>query len=441
MTAIRATTPRLTEFIPHDPTENPKQAAFLCLDDVREAFYGGAAGGGKSDALLMAALQYVDEPGYAAIILRRNYKQLALPGALMQRSHDWLGHSRAKWHAGRKTWSFPSGATLTFGYLGPREEDRTQYESAEFQYIGVDEVTQFREEDYRFMFSRLRRLKGARVPVRMRSASNPGGRGGPWVKKRFVDPLTRLARVVFIPAFLWDNPHLDTEEYEQSLRELHPVMWRRLLHGDWDAMDPGEILQPRAWLNADDYLDAAPIGKMFRVRYWDLASSEPTSASPDPDYTAGARWSVQPNGTTVLEHVVRERYTPGKVERLIRNTAETDPRGTVVWIEREPGASGKSLIDHYRRNVLGPVNVRVRGDGAKEQPTGDKVTRATPMAGAMEAHRIKFVRGPWLEELFDEMEAFPEGEHDDQVDVCSGGWFAVRRPSVVRSATAAGRSA
>lgn len=405
----------------------------MLLDGVREVFYGGAAGGGKSDALLMGALQYVDVPGYAALILRRNYKQLSLPGALLDRAAEWLRPTSAKWHAGQKQWTFPSGATLTFGFIGPNREDRSKYESSEFQYIGVDEVTQFEEGDYRFMFSRLRRRTGVQVPLRMRSASNPGGRGGPWVKERFVDPRTRLKRAAFIAAFLWDNPHLDRDEYVESLRELHPILWRRLLHGDWDAMDPGEIFQPRVWLDDTDYLDEPPIGRMPRVRYWDLAASEPTSENPDPDWTVGARWSRM-GKLYVLEHLVRFRHTPGTVETKARNVTREDPRGCVTFIEQEPGSAGKGQVDHYRRNVLGPLGVRVRPD----KVTGDKVTRAGALAAAMEAHRVKFVRGEWLNALFDEMEAFPDGGHDDQVDASSGGFNMLKRASAVQGATAAG---
>src|SRR5687767_3640230 len=80
-------------------TPEPRQHAFLLLDDlnVLEAFYGGAAGGGKSDALLMAALRYVDVPRYAALLLRKSYADLALPGALMDRAKEWLAGSDARW--------------------------------------------------------------------------------------------------------------------------------------------------------------------------------------------------------------------------------------------------------------------------------------------------------------------------------------------------------
>src|ERR1700730_8762374 len=146
--------PRMNEFISHMPTT--RQAAFLFLDCL-EAFYGGAGGGGKSDALLMTALQFADVPGYSALIIRRNFSDLALPNALMDRAHAWLrGRRDARWNENRKQWTFSSGATLTFGYLeGARDADR--YASAEFHFIGVDELTQFSEKHYVDLFARLRK--------------------------------------------------------------------------------------------------------------------------------------------------------------------------------------------------------------------------------------------------------------------------------------------
>ena len=170
---VRLTTPRQTKYVSQQPTE--PQRAFL-VAAAREVLYGGAAGGGKSSALLMAALQYVDVPGYSAIIFRRTYADLSKPGALMDRSRDWLTSSDAVWNEQKHAWRFPSGATLTFGHL-ETEKDKYDYQGAEFQFIGFDELTQFKETQYRYLFSRLRRLTGATVPLRVRAASNPGGEG------------------------------------------------------------------------------------------------------------------------------------------------------------------------------------------------------------------------------------------------------------------------
>ncbi len=230
-------TVRFNPYIPHEPTE--KQALFLMHDHIKEILYGGAAGGGKSDALLMGALQYVHVPEYRALLFRRTYKDLALPKALMDRADEWLSGTDAKWDASERTWKFPSGASLTFGYL-ENDRDKYRYQSAEFQYIAFDELTQFTETQYLYLFSRLRRLAGQDIPLRMRAASNPGGIGHQWVFRRFVNPDTRKNNL-FIPARLEDNPYLDKEQYEDSLSELDRTTWRQLREGDWLAKREGAL--------------------------------------------------------------------------------------------------------------------------------------------------------------------------------------------------------
>lgn len=223
---------KVTKYIPVEPTD--KQAYFLFLD-VFEAFYGGAAGGGKSAALLMAALQYVDVPGYAALILRRTYKDLSLPGGLMDMAEQWLCNTDAKWRESTKTWSFPSGSKLTFGHM-EHEGDKYRYKSSEFQYIAFDELTEFSESMYRFMFSRLRKRADISVPLRMRSASNPDGSGFDWVRKRMIEE-GKVRNILFVPATLNDNPYLDGQAYRESLEHLDTLTQERLLHGNWCAQE------------------------------------------------------------------------------------------------------------------------------------------------------------------------------------------------------------
>lgn len=240
---LAAKFPPLAAYWPNLNRVSAPQTAFLLLDQL-EAIYGGAAGGGKSDALLAAALQYVDVPGYAALILRRTFKQLSLPGAIMSRSKEWLAAARnsreVHWNDDDKTWTFPSGATLTFGYLDTAD-DIYRYQGPEFQYVGFDELTQFQLEQYTYLFSRVRRRVDMPVPVRVRAASNPGGIGHAWVKQRFPiqvgdTPEAKGGRL-FVPAKVSDNPGLDPAEYALSLGELNETLRQQLMDGDWGAFE------------------------------------------------------------------------------------------------------------------------------------------------------------------------------------------------------------
>ena len=251
---------------PHRPSL--KQFRFLQLDCL-EAFYGGAAAGGKSQALLMAALQYIEVPSYSALILRRDTRRLELAGGLIPRSLEWLTDKGGKWNASKKQWTFPTHgepSTLTFGYLQD-STDKFRYASSEYQFIGFDELTEFPEEDYLFLFSRLRKRRDMPVPLRVRSASNPGGEGHDWVKHRFIGDgdakqcpeIQWRNGAAFIPAAIRDNPGISEQDYGKSLDYL-PAVWRdRLLHGDWDATERG-IVAPqhlRVLLAARSYSSAS----------------------------------------------------------------------------------------------------------------------------------------------------------------------------------------
>lgn len=389
------------KYIPHYPTE--KQTEFLLLRET-EALYGGAAGGGKSDALLMAALQYVEVPNYAAILFRRSYTDLALPGALMDRANQWLQGTDARWIDKNKTWVFPSGATLTFGYL-ENENDKYRYQSSEFQFIGFDELTQFTESQYLYLFSRRRRLKNSKIPIRMRAASNPGGIGHEWVKNRF-NVLGKGGKK-FVSALLDDNPYIDQEEYEKSLNELDHITRAQLRYGNWEV-NPDSTLFQRDWFEIiEDYPR-----NIRTVRWWDLAATEPKKGK-DPDFTAGCLMAEK-NGIFYIIDMKRVRRSPLGVEQLIRQTAELDTIAVEIFMEQEPGSAGVNTIDHYAREVLKGY----RFTGIKT--TGSKALRAAPLSSAAEHGNVKLVRGEWNKAFLDEVETFPIGSHDDQVDAASG---------------------
>lgn len=463
-------TPRMNDqYVPHVP--HPPQQLYLMLK-AEEVFYGGAGGGGKSDAVLMAALQYVDVPGYNALILRRTYADLVLPGAIMDRAEKWLKDTDAKKKDSGKVWLFPSGARITFGYL-QNKEDKHRYASAEFQYIAFDELTQFLEEDYTFLFSRLRGpsltcvicrnqiirgkngwrhksgtnvIKGSSqlcrkafpdesmleeygpghdglrlfdVPLRMRSASNPGARGHAWVKRKFIDPITRDPNTIFVPAKLKDNPSVDEEKYNKSLDHMLVVDRERLKNGDWDVAEEGNMFQ-RHWWKGPVGRGVIPADAKY-ARFWDLAATEGGG-----DYTAGALLAFH-EGVTWVVDVFRGQFSPFQAQNHVKRIAEEDDamvgQGRVrIYIEQEPGSSGKALIDTYRRTVLAGHYVKpVLSSTSKE-------LRATPLSSAVEAGNVFLVKGAWNVPLMDEAALFPEqSNHDDQVDAVGGAFLALAK--------------
>lgn len=315
--------PPLRKYWPNLQTVSAPQAGFLLLDQL-EAFYGGAAGGGKSDALLAAALQYVDVPGYAALILRRTFRQLDQPDAIMSRSKEWLAQTDARWNDDAKRWTFPSGATITFGYL-EHDNDVYNYQGPAYQFVGWDELTQFAEKQYEYLFSRTRRRKDLAelgIPIRHRSASNPGGIGHAWVFKRFINPDSRDPQGVFIPARMEDNPGLDVEEYEKSMERLDETLRKQLRDGDWGIFEGAAFASFRESLHLVDRFPV-PDG-WLRFESHDHGLSNPTCT---------LAWAADFDGNLVI---FDSYYAPGLVS--VHAKALLDRRGTATgpgWWPRD----------------------------------------------------------------------------------------------------------
>lgn len=415
------------QYIPIQPTEH--QAVFLTAP-VLELMYGGAGGGGKSAALLMAALQYVDRPNYHALLMRNSFADLSLPDALIPMSHEWLRGKLCSWSEQKHTWTFPSGATLSFGYM-ETDADRYRYKSAQFQFVGFDELTQFSRTQYLFLFSRMRRLIGSGIPIRMRSATNPGGPGHEWVKTRFVGrrlpdgtflPVRHPDRL-FIPAKMEDNPYLDINEYRESLKELPELERRQIEAGDWDARPEG-LQFKREWFDGK-IVDRVPCPVMMAVRFWDFAATTPKmrrGKKSDPDFTAGALMLQGTNRKYYLADMRHFQGSPDKLRRVFKSTTEYD--GHDVWAawEEEGGASGKIVSAHLREQVPGFVTRPIRS-------TGDKLRRSDPMASAAEHGEIYILRGDWNDRFLDELCSFDgSGQgHDDQVDASVGAFNLITR--------------
>jgi predicted phage terminase large subunit-like protein len=254
------------------------------------------------------------------------------------------------------------------------------------------------------------------VPLRMRSATNPGGIGHVWVRDRFINPETKRANSVFIPASLDDNPSLDQATYRKNLEHLNAVDRERLMAGDWDVMEEGAYFQ-RHWFT---FVREVPAGMKW-CRYWDLA------ATADGDWTAGCLLGLSNDGEWYIADVRRIRATPKQVEQFIRGTAEEDGRAVPIRMEQEPGSSGVMAIDTYRRRVL------VGFDFRADKKVGSKEVRANPVSSAAEAGMVHILAGRWNRDFLDEAALFPNGAHDDQIDALTGAfsYLASRRARII----------
>ena len=222
------------------PNEGP-QTEFLAAAET-DVLYGGAAGGGKSYAMLVDPLRYAHRSAHRALIIRRSMPELR---ELIDKSRELYPKAfpGCKYREVEKLWNFPSGAKIEFGFL-ERDADVYRYQGQAHSWIGFDEITHLPTEfSWNYLASRLRTTDSEITPY-MRCTANPGGVGAHWVKNRYIQPsepdksfvgkdgLTRK----FIPARLEDNPFLATDgRYEQMLKALPPTQRKQLLEGNWDV--------------------------------------------------------------------------------------------------------------------------------------------------------------------------------------------------------------
>jgi len=270
--ALAESYPPLATYWPNLPEVSIPQAIFL-LNQGREAVYGGAARGGKSDALLAAALQYVDVPGYAALILRRTFPELRGADGLLARSMAWLKNTDAVWHEQTRTWTFPSGAIIEFGHV-ETEQSKYNYDGRAYQFVGFDELTSFTETQYDHIgFTRTSPQVKVAAPLRTRGSCTPTNVGFGWVKRRFIT--SRADDVAFIPAKVTDNPGVDPAEYAASLARVPEALRKRLLDGDWDAFEGAAFPEFDEQVHVVD--DFAIPNEWDRFECMDFGVSNPTA--------------------------------------------------------------------------------------------------------------------------------------------------------------------
>lgn len=425
------------------PNPGPQEQFLASPADI--AIFGGSAGCGKTYALLLESLRHMQSPTFNATIFRRIFPEIVNPGGLWSESERLYSNFHGEPKLTTMEWSFPSGATIKFGHL-QHEDDKLNWKGAQIPLLGFDQLETFTEGQFWYLFSRNRDPSGA-VRSYTRATCNPvpeDDRIGGWLhtllswwigedglpiwersgqlrwlardgdvicwgesrealRARF--PKSEPNSLTFIPGRLEHNPPMARADpgYRSRLMLLPLVERERLLGGNWKIRPTAGKIFNRAWF---EIVPAAP-AVARRVRYWDKAGTEDGG-----DYSAGVRLA-EVGGLYYVEEAIRGQWSSAQRNAVIRQTAFLDGLEVAIWLEQEPGSGGKESAEISVRQLAGfPVRA--------EPVTGDKITRANPLAAQAEAGNVKLIAGPWVKDFLDELHSFPESKYDDQVDAASG---------------------
>lgn len=434
------------EVIELRPNPGPQEAYLSTAADI--AFYGGAAGSGKTYATVLDPLRHVHRKGFTAVVLRRTSDRLQGGGSVWWESqgiYPLLGGASRE--SPRLEWRWESGATIGMSHL-QYDKDVHAHTSKQYAAIYFEEVCEFTSQQFWYMVSRNRSTCGIRPYIRGTCNPDPdsfvrpliawwiGPEGFPipersgvirWFVRdgddlRWFDseeearaayPDRGPLSFTFISAKLEDNPRGDPT-YRDKLNILTTIERARLLGGNWDIRAQAGDYFKRRWFTIVEPDDPIVTSVKRWARGWDLAATEVSATNTDPDWTASARVGVTPAQHIVIADVDRFRGTPGAVADALLRLASQDGRGCTAAIWQDPGQAGKSQAEAFRTAFARA------GYALDTMPaTSDKEAYARIWSPKAERGEVFLVRGPWIDMFINEAEGFPGGKHDDMVDAVS----------------------
>ena len=461
--------------------QNGFQRAFLSTPaDI--AIGGGAVGAGKTFALIHSVAPYLRTPKFNFAFFRRTYPELVGPDSIWEESKKIFpffgGVARSS--AGNLDWRFPSGARGVFA-AAQYEGDIEKHRGKAYAFVGIDEIAGvgsgvgFTEHQFWYIQTRMRSMAGVR-PF-MRATTNPDPDS---FVRRLVDwylncdgyPDPQKAGVLryfiregdilhwsedrdnlegrfhrkavsftFVPGRLAENKILLARDpnYITALQNLPSVERDRLLGGNWHVRrQAGDYFQ-RGWFTPVTIDHSVPLrtSRIDQIRWWDFAGTPvhgdqvPGServgdqASNDPDWTVGLKVSrlgwQDDQLDYVVEDVKRYRDRPGAIERLVLDTAQEDGPGCRVGFWHDPGQAGNAQAER----IIAELRRKGFQAEARRQSSAKTEYAKLPSRRA-EDRRVGYLPGDvWQLTFFNELESFPEGRKDDQIDALSGAILAL----------------
>lgn len=432
------------------PQKGPQEKFLATSADI--AIYGGAAGGGKTYALLMEPLRYIFTKGYRAVIFRKNYTQITASGGLWDESLDMYSDivGAIPLKTPKFQWSFQKKGNVFFDYLW-REEDVFNWQGSQITFIGFDELTHFSKRQFFYMLSRNRSTCGIKPYIR--ATCNPDADS--WVAdfiSWWIDPKSgypisersgkirymarvedeiiwadsyreleekgiersKVKSVTFIASTLNDNKILMKKDpsYRANLEALPLVEKERLLHGNWKIKPAAGLFFKRVQIR--EILTEIPKDLVAVCRGWDLAATD-KDEDDEAAFTAGVLMGRRENGRFVIIDVINRQLRAGDVRSTVLVTAKMD-HVKYAWcrqrLPQDPGQAGKDQKASYMEMLAG-FDVQMIPE------SGDKVTRAEPMAAQWQHGMFDLVAGEWNEAYLNQLESFPDSKWKDMVDASS----------------------
>ncbi len=436
------------------PQPGPQEEMLASPADIMIG--GGGAGGGKTYGLLMEPLRHIGVPGFQAVIFRRTSPQITQADGMWDKSEEMYD---AVGGTGRQSpihdWHFQTGAvpsTIRFDHM-QHEKDRLKHKGAQITMLGFDQVEEFTEKQFWYLWSRNRSTCGVRPYTRATcNPVPPDDEVGGWLhtligwwiddegypieerqgvlrwflrvddelhwydsKEDAADARAALGlsetiqptSLTFIRSRLEDNPALmqADPDYLSKLEGLPRIERMRLREGNWlIRAAAGEVFN-RAWFTK--FLEMLP-PNLPAVRYWDKAGTKGGKGAESAGVKIAGPWK----GMYIVADVVHGRWSSLERNTVMKQVAERDGKEVTVWTEQEPGSGGLESAETTIRMLAG-------WDVHKEPVRGDKVTRASPFSAQSEAGNVAMVKAEWNEPFLRQLHGFPDGLKD-MVDAAGG---------------------